>query len=146
MKSAGKVGKTFCYQKLFWHFTIWINCPSGFKSFANSRHLASNFKTFSRSLEQFFFTVGQNNFGNEIPFCITFVPFLQRDAKKTPYWISIIEMKIYATKFWNLNRLYVWNLICTIYQKYPQICCLSLEYVGVCISANSFRNYPFLNL
>ena len=28
---------------------------------------ASNFKTFSRSLEQFFLTVGQNNFRNKIP-------------------------------------------------------------------------------
>ena len=37
------------------------------KSFANSRPLASNFKTFSRSLEQFFLTVGQNNFSNKIP-------------------------------------------------------------------------------
>ena len=35
------------------------------KKFANS---ASNFKSFSRSLEQFFLTVGQNNFGNKIPF------------------------------------------------------------------------------
>ena len=29
---------------------------------------ALNFKSFSRSLEQFFLTVGQNNFGNKIPF------------------------------------------------------------------------------
>ena len=36
--------------------------------FANSRPSASNFKSFSRSLEQFFLTVGQNNFGNKIPF------------------------------------------------------------------------------
>ena len=37
------------------------------KNFANSRPSASNFKNFSRSLEQFFLTVGQNNFGNKIP-------------------------------------------------------------------------------
>ena len=29
---------------------------------------ASNFKIFSRSLEQFFLTVGQKNFANKIPF------------------------------------------------------------------------------
>ena len=29
---------------------------------------ASNFKFFLRSLEEFFLTVGQNNFGNKIPF------------------------------------------------------------------------------
>ena len=37
------------------------------KTFANSQPSALNFKTFSRSLEQFFLTVGQNNFGNKIP-------------------------------------------------------------------------------
>ena len=45
-----------------------INCTGDLKNFANSRPSASNFKRFSRSLEQFFFTVGQNNFGNKIPF------------------------------------------------------------------------------
>ena len=37
------------------------------KILANSRPSASNFKIFSRSLEQFSLTVGQNNFGNKIP-------------------------------------------------------------------------------
>ena len=41
---------------------------SDIKNFANSRLSASNFKSFSLSLEQFFLTVGQNNFGNKIPF------------------------------------------------------------------------------
>ena len=63
-----QVKKAFCYQKLFWPFTVWINCSSDLKIFANSRPSASNFKSFSRSLEQFFLTVGQNNFGNKIPF------------------------------------------------------------------------------
>ena len=31
-----------------------------------------NFKSFSWSLEQFFLTVGQNNFGNKIPFILVF--------------------------------------------------------------------------
>ena len=44
------------------------NCSSDLKHFANSRPSASNFKSFSRSLEQFFLTVGQNNFDNKIPF------------------------------------------------------------------------------
>ena len=55
------------YQKLFWPFTVWINCSSDLKFFANSCPSASNFKSFSQSLEQFFLTVGQNNFGNKIP-------------------------------------------------------------------------------
>ena len=63
-----QVKKAFRYRKLFWPFTVWINCSNDLKNFANSRPSASNFKSFSRSLEQFFLTVGQNNFGNKIPF------------------------------------------------------------------------------
>ena len=65
-----QVIKAFCYQKLFSPFTVWINCPSDLKIFANFRPSASNFKSFSRSQEQFFLTVGQNNFGNKIPFLL----------------------------------------------------------------------------
>ena len=53
---------------MFWPFTVWINCSSDLKNFANSRPSASKFKSFCQSLEQFFLTVGQNNFGNKIPF------------------------------------------------------------------------------
>ena len=42
------------------------------KKNSNSRPSASNFKSFSRSLEQFFLTVSQNNFGNKIPFLYLF--------------------------------------------------------------------------
>ena len=62
-----QVKKAFCYQKLFWPFTVWINCSSDLKNFANPRPSASNFKSFSQSLENLFLTVGQNNFGNKIP-------------------------------------------------------------------------------
>ena len=62
-----QVKKAFCYQKLFWPFTVRRNCSSDLKMFANSRPSASNFKIFSRPLERFFLTVGQNNFGNKIP-------------------------------------------------------------------------------
>ena len=62
-----QVKKAFCYQKLLWPFTVWINCSSDLKYLANSQPSASNFKSFSGSLEQFFLTVGQNNFGNKIP-------------------------------------------------------------------------------
>ena len=54
-------------KKYFWPFTVWINCSSDLKNFANSRPSASNFKKCSRSLAQFFLTGGQNNFGNKIP-------------------------------------------------------------------------------
>ena len=58
----------FHYQKLFWTFTVQINCSSDFKKFANFWRSASNFQIFSRSIKQFFLTVGQNNSGNKIPF------------------------------------------------------------------------------
>ena len=53
--------------KIFWPFTIWINCSSDLKNFANTWPSASNFKKKSQSLEHFFLTVGQNNFCNKIP-------------------------------------------------------------------------------
>ena len=46
--------------------TVWMNCSSDLKNFANSQPSASNFKSFSQPLDQFFLTVGQNNFGNKI--------------------------------------------------------------------------------
>ena len=66
-----QVKKAFCYQKLFWPFTVWTNCSSYLKIFANSQPSASNFNFFSRSLEHFFLTVDQNNLGNKIPFFLT---------------------------------------------------------------------------
>ena len=63
-----QVKKALFDQTLFWFFTFWINYSSNLKIFVNSGPLASNFKSFSRSLEHFFLTVGQNNFGNKIPF------------------------------------------------------------------------------
>ena len=52
---------------MFWPFTVWINYSSDLKMFTNSLPSALNF-SFSRSLEQFFLTVGQNNFRNKIPY------------------------------------------------------------------------------
>ena len=59
--------KEFCYQRCFWPFTVWINCSSDLKSF-------------SRSLEQFFLTVGQNNFDKKIPEILWWV-FLDRQKR-----------------------------------------------------------------
>ena len=47
--------------------------------FSNSWSSALNFKRFSRSLKQFFLTVGQSNFGNKIPFT------------HSMSWVSILE-------------------------------------------------------
>ena len=63
-----QVEKAICYQKLSWPLAAWMNWSSDLKKFANSQPSASNFKSFFWSLEHFFLTVGQNNFGNKIPF------------------------------------------------------------------------------
>ena len=52
-----QVKKAFCYQKLFWPFTVWINCSSDLKNFVNSWPSAWNFKSFSWSQKQCFLTV-----------------------------------------------------------------------------------------
>ena len=62
-----QVKKAFCCQKLFWPFTVWINCSSDLKIFANYQPSASNFKSLSWSLKHFFLIVGQSNFGINIP-------------------------------------------------------------------------------
>ena len=47
-----QVKKAICYQKLFWPFTVWINCSRDLKNFANSlnNHLntffSQQFRTF----------------------------------------------------------------------------------------------------
>ena len=70
-----QVKKALCYEKLFWPFTVWINCSSDLKFFSNSQPSALNFKSVSRSLEHFFLTVGQNNFGNKISFLVQKICF-----------------------------------------------------------------------
>ena len=60
------------YKNKFKKHSVTKNCsdlslfPKLF-CWTNSQHSASNFKSFSRSVEQFFLTVGQKNFGNKIP-------------------------------------------------------------------------------
>ena len=78
-----QVKKAFCYQELFWPFTVWINCSSDLKIFENSRPSASNFKSFSRSLEQFFLTIGKNNFENKIP-----IPTVPSGSTTPAQWLS----------------------------------------------------------
>ena len=60
-----QVKKAFCCQKLFWPFTVWINCSS-------DREILLKFEAEGREFEkknwEFFVTVGQCNFSNKIPF------------------------------------------------------------------------------
>ena len=100
-----KVKKAFCYQKLFWPFTVWINCSSDLKIFANSRPSASNFKSFSRSREQFFLTVAQNNFGNKIPFLPhSFSYLVHKDIMEAYYnWNQTSKIKLHQ-KYYTGNK------------------------------------------
>ena len=87
-----QVKKAFCYQKLLWPFTVWINCSSDLKIFENSWPSTSNFNSFSRSLEQFFITVGQDNFGNKIPLKLGLNwNLLDLNVFSVPYFISSNE-------------------------------------------------------
>ena len=53
---------------------------------------ASNFKSCSRSLEQFFLTVGQNNFGNKIPlFYFTFFDNIL-GVKRSRHWQRAVTL------------------------------------------------------
>ena len=95
-----QVKKVFCYQKLFWPFTVWINCSSDIKNFANSWPSALKFQSFSRSVEQFFLIVGQNNFGN-IPIPIGQYPDL------TVYFWKFCEAEwLYFTIFTQPHSTY----------------------------------------
>ena len=92
------------FKKLFWPFTISINCSSDLKYFANSRPSASNLKSFSQSLEQFFLTVSQNNFGNKIPFVIKEKIKVNLKTSRTQNWDIWRTLKtfvcIWAAKNW----------------------------------------------
>ena len=67
--------------------TVRINCLSGLKIFANSVPSASNFKSFSRSMEQFFLTEDQINFGNKIPIL---VQDFDKDTSVGPQFTSLL--------------------------------------------------------
>ena len=63
-----QVKKAFCYQKLFWPFTVRTNCSSDLKFFANSWPSVLNFKSFSLITRTIFSHSRSEQFGNKIPF------------------------------------------------------------------------------
>ena len=96
-----QVKKTFCYQKLFWLFTVWTNCSSDLKIFANSQPSASDFIFFPWSLEQFFLTVAQNNFCNKIAW-LHFSDLLE-------WVISLYFTNIFYFSFWHTYFVDDWQ-------------------------------------
>ena len=102
------VKKALCYQKLFWPVTVWINCSSDLKNFANSLPSTSNFKSFSRSQQQLFLTVGQNNIGNKIQnFCPCgkncFIKYLRKSS------LSHLNNSNCLGKIFNNNFTNIWE-------------------------------------
>ena len=104
-----QVKKAFCYQNLFWPFTVWINCSSDLKNFAISRPSASNFKSFSRSLEQFFLTAGQINFGNKICTIAEFVVFNQTEI------LTILTYNLVIFDLLIIEDWFFWCFLITLY-------------------------------
>ena len=87
------------------------------KNFANSQPSASNFTSFSRSLEQFFLSVGQNNFGNKIPVLLlsdilgNVIKFIFISLELTSLtWTYDNKKKQYVEAFlWDLLLKNSWN-------------------------------------
>ena len=98
--------KAFCYQKLFWPFTVWINCSSDLKKFENSRPSASNFKSFSQSLNQFFLTVGQNNFGNKIPLITKLTQILSQNISVAKCLLNL-KLEVQGSWFSNSSHNFI---------------------------------------
>ena len=119
---------------MFWLFTVWIDCSTDLKYFANSQPSASNFKSFSRPLEQFFLTVSQNNFGNKIPFLESgknlnkqFLFFLRRIDTKNVLNSCVAILNCFPRKSLNkhffLKRIYTKNVLnscLSIFRYFPR--------------------------
>ena len=113
---------------------LWINCSSHLKNFANSRPSVSYLKSFFPSLEQFFLSVSQNNFGDKIPFihmlffaivfhCNRFLMHQKTIAKKSMQINAYNHNVSICKKWW-----YIVNLergmkdTCTMTKKYLLLC------------------------
>ena len=64
-----QVKKAFCYQNLFCPFTVGINCSSELNNFQIFGLQTRISKVFFDN-QNFFFAIGQNNFGNKMPICM----------------------------------------------------------------------------
>ena len=140
-----QVKKAFCYQKLFWPFTVWINCSSDLKDLANSRPSALNFKSFSCSLEQFFLTVDKNNFDNKIPFLWIF----QRkwfDHQGTPVGECLCQNWIFSE--WSnetLSCIYkTWIIVVTVITAVIFTVGLTLCFIYWYNNAMNFQSLKFI--
>ena len=92
-----QVEKAFCYQKLFWPFTVWTNCSSDLKIF--------------RSLEQFFLTQ------NTIDSCIS------STVTQKEYYLHVTKERKcfhnFQINFKSITKL-IWFLISHILGRWQQ--------------------------
>ena len=79
---------------------------SDHKKFANSGPLASNFKGFCWSLEQFSLTEGQNNFGNKIPILFSSSIWCMLGCWRCLWKFSIRNSFWFFGVLWNLYSLW----------------------------------------
>ena len=102
-KLLEQVKKAFCYQILFWPFTVWINCSRDLKNFANSQPSASNFKRFFSITRNIFLTVGLNNVGNKIPLLPKLIwPTVRKYC--TSDWEKLLKFEAEGREFANSMR------------------------------------------
>ena len=94
--------KSILIPKLVLTFHCWINCSSDLKTFVNSRPSDPNVKKFSRSLEKFCLTLGQNNIGNKIPFPFASNLYIRRSFT----WFSDLKVDIAEYKISNSSEHY----------------------------------------
>ena len=104
-----QVKKAFCHQKVFCPYTAWINCSSDPKIFENSQPSALNFKSFFQSVEQFFLTVGQNNFGNKIPLYL----FLWSTIHKSNPQLSCITDRLVCYSCYETKKVQSISIVLT---------------------------------
>ena len=64
------------------------------KFFANSWPSGLNFKSFSQSLEFFFLTVSQNNFGNKIPIYLHIILNMHAVQQKLNFFVPELRVRL----------------------------------------------------
>ena len=133
-----QVRKTFSYQKLFWTFKEWIYCSSDLKIFVNSLPSASTFKSFSWSLDQFFLTVVQTNFGSKIPYLVIFsislklapdmLIFLMAPGDRVFITLQSMTPSLSASSYWigkgsfKMSSIHFWTSISWIELRLHTTC------------------------
>ena len=70
------------------------------------RPSASNFKKFSRSLEQFFLIICQNNFGNKIPIWHSTVDYPSKQWQQNFLHKKLFTLKMPLSQLWGKSQAY----------------------------------------